>query len=399
MKIKITQNISSAAICVALFCAVALTARSDTITVTNINDSGPGSLRNALAIVNDGDTINFAVTGTIGLTSGELVVNNNITISGPGAASLAVNGNAMSRVFHIASARTVTISNLTIMNGRAPNDSGGGIYNDHATLTVTNCVVNSNAAHSGGGIANDGSNGSASAVINGTILSNNSCYAGGAIYSTADSGSAILEVTNSLITSNSTILFGGGIANRAGGMGGSGMLQITNSTLSNNSAGTEGGGIYSSDEFDLRSIVDVQITNSTLSANSATHNGGGIYSLGSAGTASAHISNSTLSGDSAGSQGGGICNSGGPGMAMLEIANSTLADNSAQSSGGGIYNSGFFGMGGSTYLANTALKAGAAGGTIFNDSGTVTSHGYNISSDNGGGYLTGPGDQINTDPM
>src|SRR5215469_6961681 len=55
-----------------------------TITVTNGNDSGPGSLRQALADVNDGDTINFALTGTIGLTSGELLVNNNVTISGPG---------------------------------------------------------------------------------------------------------------------------------------------------------------------------------------------------------------------------------------------------------------------------------------------------------------------------
>src|SRR5213079_1152122 len=36
---------------------------------------------------------------------------------------------------------------------------------------------------------------------------------------------------------------------------------------------------------------------------------------------------------------------------------------------------------------------------IFNDGGTVTSHGYNLSSDDGGGVLTGPGDQINTNPL
>src|SRR5947209_6149575 len=56
-----------------------------TITVTNTNDSGPGSLRQALIDVNDGDTINFAVTGTITLTSGELLVNRSIAIDGPGA--------------------------------------------------------------------------------------------------------------------------------------------------------------------------------------------------------------------------------------------------------------------------------------------------------------------------
>ncbi len=104
-------------ICLALVCAVGISARADIITVTNTNDSGPGSLRQALADANDGDMIEFAVTGTIGLTSGELLVVKNITISGPGAKSLAVNGNNQSRVFHVASGQTVTISGLTIING------------------------------------------------------------------------------------------------------------------------------------------------------------------------------------------------------------------------------------------------------------------------------------------
>ena len=45
------------------------------------------------------------------------------------------------------------------------------------------------------------------------------------------------------------------------------------------------------------------------------------------------------------------------------------------------------------------LKAGKMGGNIYNDGGTVISHGYNLSSDNGGGYLNGPDDQINTEPL
>src|SRR5207248_8677930 len=110
------------------------TATPTTIVVTNTNDSGPGSLRNALAIANDGDTITFAVTGTITLTSGELLVNKSVIISGPGADTLAVDGNAKSRVFYIASGRTVTISGLTITNGNTPSGSGGGIYNDRAVL-------------------------------------------------------------------------------------------------------------------------------------------------------------------------------------------------------------------------------------------------------------------------
>src|SRR5215469_12184500 len=57
------------------------------ITVTNTNDSGAGSLRQALADANDGDTINFDVSlqgQTIALTSGELVIDKSITITGPG---------------------------------------------------------------------------------------------------------------------------------------------------------------------------------------------------------------------------------------------------------------------------------------------------------------------------
>src|SRR5207344_2898705 len=112
------------------------------ITVINTNDSGPGSLRQGLADANDGDTINFAVTGTIGLTSGELLVDKSVTISGPGTDVLAINGNATYRVFHIAPGKVVTVSELNITNGNAnkqPVPDGGGIYNDHATLTLGNC--------------------------------------------------------------------------------------------------------------------------------------------------------------------------------------------------------------------------------------------------------------------
>jgi hypothetical protein len=86
---------------VVLVCAMAIHAHADTITVTNTNDSGPGSLRQALADANDGDTIDFAVTGTIGLTSGELLVDKSITISGPGADRLSVYANQASNVFSI----------------------------------------------------------------------------------------------------------------------------------------------------------------------------------------------------------------------------------------------------------------------------------------------------------
>jgi hypothetical protein len=63
MKIRITPSIKSGMVAI-LFFAVVLALRADTITVTNTNDSGPGSLHQALADANDGDTIDFAVTAT-----------------------------------------------------------------------------------------------------------------------------------------------------------------------------------------------------------------------------------------------------------------------------------------------------------------------------------------------
>ncbi|MEO8329651.1 MAG: choice-of-anchor Q domain-containing protein [Candidatus Nanopelagicales bacterium] len=129
------------------------------------------------------------------------------------------------------------------------------------------------------------------------------------------------------------------------------------------------------------------ITNSTISGNSAPY-GGGIFN----GDGQLMITNSTISGNS----GGGIANQGlycaGCETPTLTITNSTLSDNS----GGGIFNGGTGANAGLT-IGNTILKAGG----IFNTPGgsLVTSLGYNMSDDDGGGVLTGPGDQINTNPL
>src|SRR2546427_7473565 len=90
---------------VAVFLAVGVIhLNAGTITVTSTADSGAGTLREALARAADGDTIDATgVSGTILLTSGELLVSNSVTIVGPSPANLAVDGNAASRVFYIGS--------------------------------------------------------------------------------------------------------------------------------------------------------------------------------------------------------------------------------------------------------------------------------------------------------
>ena len=145
MKNRFTPAIRSATIATALLFTTAFSTHATTIFVTNTNDSGSGSLRAALAAANDGDTIDASgVSGTILLTSAELQVTHNVTINGPGAATLAVDGNATFRVFDNF-ASNVTISGLTITNGLG-NASGGGGISNQGGLTLSGCTVSNNVA-------------------------------------------------------------------------------------------------------------------------------------------------------------------------------------------------------------------------------------------------------------
>jgi hypothetical protein len=226
----------------ALLCTTAISAQATTITVTNTNDSGPASLRQALADVSDGDTIDFAVTGTIGLTTGELLVDKSVTISGPGAAMLAVDGNLTSRVFHVNPGKSAWISGLTLIHGYDALN-GGGVLNDHAVLTMESCAVQNSSAHfnHGGGIYNDGSGGSATlSILNSTVSENYAYYAGGGIYNDASkSGSATLAIMNSTVSNNSAGFSDIGTSGGEGGgiYNGGGALMITNSSVSGNNAG------------------------------------------------------------------------------------------------------------------------------------------------------------------
>ena len=111
--------------------------------VTNSNDSGAGSLRDIILHACAGATITFNmtpgnVTSPITLTSGELSIDKNLTIQGPGANLLTISGNNASRIFNIQAGMTAGISGLTISNGNSASD-GGGIVNP-GTLTLTACA-------------------------------------------------------------------------------------------------------------------------------------------------------------------------------------------------------------------------------------------------------------------
>jgi hypothetical protein len=379
-----------------------------TITVINTDDSGPGSLRQGLADAIDGDTITFAVTGSIVLTSGELLLDKNVTISGPGANNLAVDGNANGRVFHINNGindgLTVVISGLTIRNGMAPNDSGGGIYNEQSTLTINDCVITGNVAHQGGGIYTY-----ATRAITSPPTSNDSIFFDNLsnvssrrfqdyFYPDQPDNGALVTVNNSTLAENTAYYSGGAIQNGSFDYVSMATLVLNNSTLSGNSGGFEGGGI--SNFTGAGGYTTVQINSSTLTSNSAESGGGVSNTIGLFGIAIVEVSNSTVSNNSA-QAGGGIYNEGGEdGDTELHIKNSTFSDNSASDVGASIYNNQFYYGTQPVDIVNTILDAGASGENIYNDGyGIIISLGYNLSDDDGGGYLTGPGDQINTEPL
>ena len=372
------------AIAVLLLAATMMSAHAAIISVTNTNDSGPGSLRQALADANDGDMITFTVAGTIGLTSAELVIDKTLTLSGPRADLLAVSriSKTQFRIFHVTAIGTVNIERLTISGGDAHFDYGGGILNDQSTLTLTNCSVVDNVAYSGGGgiYNNDGG----SVTIVNSIISDNSAAGGKYPYGGGVAGGS-LTITNSTISGNSAAGSGPPCCiGTGGGIAGGGT--ITDSTITGNYAGLDGGGISGGGT----------ITNCTINNNGA--GGGTNYLPGTGGGISGGgtITNCTISGNSvfgdpfkgAGLGGGFYA------VGTATISNSTFSGNYiSYGFGGGIYNRATLEIG------NTILNRGVFGENVFNNGGTITSAGYNLSNDDGGGYLNGPGDLINTDPL
>jgi hypothetical protein len=308
-----------------------------------------------------------------------LTIGFSLKVIGSAAATTLVDGGGLGTVVTIPSTGAhVALSKLTIFNGVAHGSAldGGGIYNS-GTLTISNSTIAGNSAGgyspgNGGGIYNSGT----LTISNSTIINNS---AGG--YSPG-SGGGIYNIGALTISANSTI--SGNIAKGHGvGDGGGiynlGTLTVSNSTISGN--GASGGGAGSGGG--ISNGGPLTINDSTVSGNFAGgmgSSGGGIGNRGGL-----TINNSTVTGNSAGC-GGGISNGG-----TLTMNNSTISGNSAGLCGhrqGSVIDNG-----GTSILQNTIV----ANKGVSNCGGTITSHGYNLSSDSTCNF-SNTGDLNNTDP-
>ena len=239
------------------------------------HQSGHTTLREAVALANtdnSGDTISFAnaLAGqTITLTQGELLLTGSMTIAGPGASQLAVDGNNASRVFNVSggSTQVVTISGLTIQHGKnvAPADGLGGAVFNSRNLTLSNDVITGSTSQTGGAVLNYGF--STQPVL--TLM--NDTFTGNA----ADSGAGVYNQHGSVTSTGNTYSgnvssggYGGGLVNNFG------TYVSTNDTYVGNSvtgSGGRSGAVYNHGTLTL--------TNDTISGNSATNSGsgGGLY--------------------------------------------------------------------------------------------------------------------------
>ncbi len=214
------------------------------ITVTNLNDSGSGSLREALELIANGGTITFdpaLAGGTITLTSGQLTIDSGVTVDASAAAPLTISGGGSSRVIQVGAGVVVDINDIIIRDGVAA-PQGGGILN-RGVLSLNRVVVTDNVQNAAGPPSFD--------------------LGGGGIY---NADSSTLNLTDSTVSDNSsTNQPGGGIYGFFNSN-----VNITNSTVSGNFSGDVAGG--------LRMLSNANIVNSTFSGNISTAwHGGGIF--------------------------------------------------------------------------------------------------------------------------
>ena len=279
-----------------------------TIPVTNCNDSGAGSLRDAMAVAVDGDTIDMTMLScsTITLTTGALsTVATNLTLDGPKyGIEIDAYGNS-SNIIHAGSG-TLYLNRIGVTNGYYYGSAAvGGCILSFGSVSlsyssVTDCTAKYAASSStvkGGGVyakydvALDHSVVSDSGAVN--VASTYGYAVGGGIYAGGSFYSRYSSVLDNRAYSSTGYAWGGGVWSSGVGIKystlagnyaslnigalvidapSSALNTIANSTISGNSAGNAIGGVFSA--------VPLIVTNSTIAFNDQGNTGSYGYSTG-----------------------------------------------------------------------------------------------------------------------
>ncbi|GAA0723256.1 choice-of-anchor Q domain-containing protein [Dokdonella soli] len=388
----------------ALGLGVATSSIAATIPVTSCADDGSfGTLRHAVVTAVSGDTVDMSTLAcsTITLASGAIHVDvDPLTINGPGAARLTIDGNNADRIFYHSGTQTVTVSGVTITHGTASGAlpaggcifSKGSIYFNNSVATA--CAATGSAAAYGGAMVALNSISLDNSTVTACTVTGTTLVGAGGVFAKNTVSLLSSALTNNRATSTGTTgsvqavgggafgqqglflshsLVSGNIARaangRAGAGGAAGVASLTAkySTVTGNQAigkGTstylgKGGGLYGGT---LTSGALIQ--NSTIDHNQADEVAGVVL----AGTGTASITNSTISSNTATLASGGIDVS-----MNLNLSNSTIAFNIGGPGGaGGLYaTSGFTADLESSIIADNS-PSGSAGGADLAGTGTIT---------------------------
>ena len=332
------------AIALAVSSTIPTTSQAATYTVSNTNNSGTGSLRQAVFdadATTDQDIIQFTIPSgsTINLLT-QLFISNPVTISGPTSGdtnSIILDAGGNSRVIDATSlsvGETLTIENMTLTNGYINLNSsrGGGIDARDGNIVLNHsAVTNSKSLNGGGGISliGHGSNLTLNdSEISGNSTTSTSFGSGGGLWTQYSD----TNINNSKITNNFTI---GSPAGGGGINSSSGHLTIHDSIVSGNSTfgeSSDGGGV-SVNNADLKIYGSTISDNFTIGVNSQ---GGGIDH----GYGISIFFNSTLSGNNtlgSNSDGGGLR---ARQVSFLWLSQATVSGNSTATNdaqGGGLH--------------------------------------------------------------
>ena len=215
---------------------------------TTGNDSNNGAIDSpyltiarGVESVDENGTVNIADGTYSGTGNTNITLNKNMNITGQSQTGTIINGTGTNWIFNIISGANVTIQNITLTNGKAPDSDitlnyGGAIYN-RGNLTVLNCTFTNNTARVGGAIYSRGN-----LVVSNSNFDQNSAYLGGAIYSHFG---GTLTVTNSKFMNNTATKHGGAIFNLNGDDSGSN--RVDNCEFTGNTATSMGGAIYNNE--------------------------------------------------------------------------------------------------------------------------------------------------------
>jgi hypothetical protein len=288
-----------------------------TLPVTSCaDDNSAGTLRTVLASAADGDTVDLSslTCGTITLALGAVqTAVDNVTIQGPGRDQLTIDAAHLDRAVVLAGAGTLSIADVTIVNGHLPGDYNGGCVRSYGNLsltrtTVSGCEIVAVGYAAGGGAAARANMSLVDSTISGNSVSSSSNYYG-YLYGGGVNAVGTMTITGSTISGNTqqflgdvtpySIAYGAGMASRSD-------TTISASTIDGNTGSTYGGGVFVVGQSGL--FTRLTILRSTISGNAASLGGGGV-SIG--GLFDAHLSSFVLHG-------------------------STIADNTTDGAGGGL---------------------------------------------------------------